>query len=163
REVYATQLAGQGVVSDVDAQKLVDDLNAQFIEAQNRTRAEKPQPSVSSFESRWKGLKHATTEDLFKSVETAVADKILRALAEKLNTIPAGFHPHPKLVRFLEARLKAVQDGHGIDWGNGEALAFASLLAEGCPIRLSGQDAERGTFTHRHSVLNDYETGEAYI
>src|SRR6185437_8126704 len=75
---------------------------------------------------------------------------------------PSSFHLHPKLARFFEARLKAVEEGKGIDWGNGEALAFASLVSEGSPIRITGQDAERGTFTHRHSVLNDFETGETY-
>src|SRR5262249_17441752 len=75
---------------------------------------------------------------------------------------PSSFNLHSKLARFFEARLKAVQDGKGIDWGNGEALAYATLIHEGYPVRITGQDAERGTFTHRHSVLNDFETGEAY-
>src|SRR3990167_7712448 len=67
------------------------------------------------------------------------------------------------LVRFLEMRKKAIEDEKGIDWGNGEALAFATLLLEGNAVRLSGQDAERGTFSHRHSVLNDTETGTKYV
>ncbi|MEO5970165.1 MAG: 2-oxoglutarate dehydrogenase E1 component, partial [Bdellovibrionia bacterium] len=78
-------------------------------------------------------------------------------------TIPAGFHLHSKLVRFFDSRAKAITEGKGIDWGNAEILAYASLLEEGHTVRLSGQDVERGTFTHRHSVLHDFENGEKYI
>jgi 2-oxoglutarate dehydrogenase E1 component len=163
RDVYASKLISEGVVQEAEPQAWVEELNAKYTEAQNRTRAEKPQPFVSSFERRWKGLKSATHEDMFKAVDTAVSDSTLKDLAQKLNTVPSGFHLHPKLGRFLEARLKAVQESKGIDWGNGETLAYATLVSEGTPVRLSGQDVERGTFTHRHSVLNDYETGEAYV
>ena len=73
--------------------------------------------------------------------------------------MPDGFVVNPKLARQLERRRETMETG-GIDWGQGEALAFASLLEDGIPIRLSGQDTERGTFSHRHLVLHDLETGE---
>jgi 2-oxoglutarate dehydrogenase complex dehydrogenase (E1) component-like enzyme len=75
--------------------------------------------------------------------------------------VPEGFAVHPKLRSQLERRLQTVEEG-GIDWGQAEALAFASLLIEGIPIRLTGQDTERGTFSHRHAVLHDVQTGETY-
>ncbi len=162
REVYAQKLVGLNVVTESQAEAMVEEQNSKFTEAQNKTRAEKPQPYVSSLEARWKNLKRATAEDIFKTINTAVDDKTLKELALKINTIPASFHLHSKLTRFFDARLKAVQEGKGIDWGNGEALAYATLVNEGHPVRLSGQDAERGTFTHRHSVLNDFDTGETY-
>src|SRR5205814_3302392 len=94
-------------------------------------------------------------------VVTAVAAERLRALNEQLLRVPDGFSPHPKLMRQLERRRETLEEG-GIDWGQAEALAMASLLVEGIPIRLTGQDTERGTFSHRHVVLHDVETGERF-
>ena len=162
REIYGQKLAQQGVIPEADVQGTVDQIIAKLTEAQTKTRAEVPQPFTSVFERDWKGLRKASEADIFAPVNTAVDEKTIREIADKTNHIPAGFHLHPKLNRFFDARLKAVQDGKGIDWGNGEALAYSTLVNEGHPVRLSGQDVERGTFTHRHSVLNDFETGEKY-
>ncbi len=82
-------------------------------------------------------------------------------LNDQLLRVPEGFEVNPKLAKQLERRREAVAEG-GIDWGQAEALAFASLLEEGIPIRLSGQDTERGTFSHRHAVLHDPITGETF-
>ena len=75
--------------------------------------------------------------------------------------MPEGFTVHPKLLRQLERRRDALDEG-GIDWGQAEALAFASLVVEGIPVRLTGQDTERGTFSHRHLVLHDAENGQRW-
>src|SRR5439155_2278812 len=91
----------------------------------------------------------------------AVPEGRIRGLNEQLLRVPDGFTVKPKLARQLERRREALTDG-GIDWGQAEALAYASLLEEGIPIRLSGQDTERGTFSHRHAVLHDPVTGETY-
>jgi len=80
---------------------------------------------------------------------------------EELLQVPEHFTVHPKLKSQLERRLQTIEEG-GIDWGQAEALAFGSLLVEGIPIRLTGQDTERGTFSHRHAVLHDVHTGETY-
>ena len=93
------------------------------------------------------------------AVETAVDADRLRALNDELLRVPDGFTVNPKLARQLERRRQTIEEG-GIDWGQAEALAFASLLEDGIPIRLSGQDTERGTFSHRHLVLHDPHTGE---
>jgi 2-oxoglutarate dehydrogenase E1 component len=164
RELYSKKLIAAGVVSEAKSQEMVDALMKVYTDAQTRTRAEPPKPFVSSFESRWKSMKRPSDEDLFRPVKTAVDAKLLLEVAEKINSTPGGFTIHPKLKsqKLLENRLKAVQDGKGIDWGNGELLAYGCLISEGHPVRLTGQDAERGTFTHRHSVLNDFETGEKY-
>ena len=95
------------------------------------------------------------------AVWTAVEEERLRALNEELLTVPHGFVVNPKLLRQLERRRETLEEG-GIDWGQAEALAFASLLEDGIPIRLSGQDTERGTVSHRHLVLHDPRTGETY-
>ncbi len=94
-------------------------------------------------------------------VSTAVEADRLRALEHELLAVPEHFTVHTKLARQLERRLVALDDG-GIDWGQAESLAFASLLVEGIPVRLTGQDTERGTFSHRHLVLHDANTGERY-
>ncbi len=162
REIYAKALIEKKVMTFEESEGLVKDFMSQLTEAQTRTKAEAPKPYVSAFEGKWKGLRRFQESDLNQSVKTSVPEKTLKDLAKKLSQMPAGFHIHPKLTRFYEARLKAVEEGKGIDWGNGEVLAFATLLAEGHSVRLSGQDVERGTFTHRHSVLHDFETGETY-
>ena len=95
-------------------------------------------------------------------VETGVSRDVLDRVVLGLTTVPPTFKTNPKIQRFLEARTAAYRDGGPIDWGFGEALAFGSLLAENTPVRLSGQDCERGTFTHRHAVLNDAETAAKY-
>jgi 2-oxoglutarate dehydrogenase E1 component len=163
RDVYAEKLLGEKLVTADQAQALIDGVIAKMTESQTSTREQNPQPFYSAFDGpQWKSFKYAASEDVFKPVKTAVAESVLKEIAVKINTIPSTFNLHPKLGRFFEARLKAVQEGKGIDWGNGEALAYGSLVNEGTPVRLSGQDAERGTFSHRQSVLNDYDTGAVY-
>jgi 2-oxoglutarate dehydrogenase E1 component len=92
---------------------------------------------------------------------TAVAADRLRELNAQLLDVPGGFTVHPTLAKQLERRLATIEEG-GIDWGQAEGLAFASLLVEGIPVRLTGQDTERGTFSHRHLVLHDAENGRRW-
>jgi len=95
-------------------------------------------------------------------VETAVRAEQLVALNEQLLAWPTGFSAHPRLAKQLERRREAMGEAGGIDWGHAESLAFASLLADGSSVRLTGQDAERGTFSHRHAVLHDPNTGQTF-
>ncbi|MGD9364104.1 MAG: 2-oxoglutarate dehydrogenase E1 component [Desulfobacteraceae bacterium] len=96
-------------------------------------------------------------------VTTSVSRERLSSLAERLNTLPPDFTPHNKIKMLLRRRLQSIEKGEGIDWANAEALAFASLLTEAVPIRLSGQDCQRGTFSQRHSVLFDRKTGRPHV
>ena len=96
-------------------------------------------------------------------IDTRVRADQLVALNDRLLSWPDAFQPHPKLARQLERRRGTLGDAGGIDWGQAEALAFASLLVEGISVRLSGQDAVRGTFSHRHAVLHDVRSGEGYV
>lgn len=96
-------------------------------------------------------------------VQTAVPREKLAALLEHLSRVPEKFHLHPKLKKFLQTREAMAAGKHPIDWTTAEALAFASLAADGFRIRMSGQDSERGTFSQRHAVLHDYESGEKYL
>jgi 2-oxoglutarate dehydrogenase E1 component len=95
--------------------------------------------------------------------DTGVAPEALREIGMKLTELPAGFAAHPKIVTFVNERRNYVTSGHNLDFSTAEALAFASLLRDGKTVRLSGQDVERGTFTHRHGVFTDQESGSKYM
>lgn len=99
----------------------------------------------------------------FKGFDTRVPKETLEMIAEQLAHVPDGFQANRKIIRQLNTKLKAFKENTGVDWGMGEALAYGSLLLDGTPVRLSGQDCERGTFSHRHSVLYDIETRERYV
>jgi 2-oxoglutarate dehydrogenase E1 component len=101
----------------------------------------------------------ATPEELFLPVDTRITTELVVSLADQLAKVPNGFTVHPKLVKLLGQRHDAVVNDEPLDWGTVETLAYASLVAEGRTVRLSGQDAERGTFSHRHAVLHDFNTG----
>jgi 2-oxoglutarate dehydrogenase E1 component len=152
REQFARRLVEQGVSTEEEAEKLVTAVNTELKQAHEALKA--------TFGTR------ATPEDRIPfstgdGVVTAVAADVLRELNAELLRVPDHFTVHPKLKSQLERRLQTIDEG-GIDWGQAEALAFASLLVEGIPIRLTGQDTERGTFSHRHAVLHDLHTGETY-
>src|SRR5438270_412273 len=103
---------------------------------------------------------HVNADDPEAAISAVAADR-LRELNAELLRVPEHFSVHPKLKGQLERRLQTIE-AEGIDWGQAEALAFASLLVEGIPVRLTGQDTQRGTFSHRHAVLHDVHTGETY-
>jgi 2-oxoglutarate dehydrogenase E1 component len=109
----------------------------------------------------WHGYMGGPDKDA-PEVDTGGNWKMLGELLERLCTLPKGFHPHPKIERFLESRIAMAKGEKPLDWASAEALAFASLAVAGHPVRLSGQDVERGTFSQRHTVLHDIENGERY-
>ena len=152
RDAYATRLVEDGVLSADEVDAIVEEVVGTLRAAHDRLRASIAEPPAPPPEP-------PQTTGTGDAVETAVAADRLRALNEALLSVPDGFAVNPKLAKQLERRRETVESG-GIDWGQGEALAFASLLEDGIPIRLSGQDTERGTFSHRHLVLHDPETGE---
>jgi 2-oxoglutarate dehydrogenase E1 component len=161
REAYGKKLSASGALSEAEQTQLSEARLQELNQALVIAKKDAPHPHADTLRGRWQGLIRGTENEMLRSrPETAVKAESLRLIAEKINTVPAGFKPHSKLTRFLEERLKSVQEGKGISWGTGESLAFGSLLLEGHPVRLSGQDAERGTFTHRHAVLSDFETGQ---
>src|SRR5205823_10496741 len=94
---------------------------------------------------------------------TGVAYETLRTITEATATVPTGFNVNSKVARIFTARRKAVEAKGTLDWATGESLAFGSLLMENTPIRLSGQDSRRGTFSQRHSYLIDMQTGAHYV
>jgi 2-oxoglutarate dehydrogenase E1 component len=153
REQYSKRLVEEGVVTPDEAETMVADVERRLREAHETLRASfgAPQPAPSERTPPTNG----------SDVITAFAAERLRELNRELLDVPERFTVHPKLKRQLDRRLEAI-DQSEIDWGQAEALAFASLLVEGIPIRLTGQDTERGTFSHRHLVLHDARTAEQF-
>jgi 2-oxoglutarate dehydrogenase E1 component len=153
RAAYARRLEEKGVITHDDAARMVDATLDALRAAHDELR--------TSFAAPLPPSEVPTKTDTGAAVLTAVPAERLTLLGEQLLQAPAGFEVDPKLARQLERRRESLREG-GIDWGHAEALAFATLLEDGIPIRLSGQDTERGTFSHRQAVLHDPHTGETY-
>ena len=154
RETYAKRLEAEGVVDDTTSQQMLEETLAELRSAHDDLR--------QSFAAPVPPAEAPTRSDTGSAVVTAVPADRLRELNDQLLRVPDGFEVNPKLAKQLERRRDALDEG-GIDWGQAEALGFASLLEEGIPIRLTGQDTERGTFSHRHAVLHEAQTGETYV
>ncbi|NIQ90361.1 MAG: 2-oxoglutarate dehydrogenase E1 component, partial [Deltaproteobacteria bacterium] len=159
-KIYGEQLLAESIVSE-DEIKDIDSAVNECLQESFTTMKENQcvLPRVDYYEN-WDDI-HG--EYSHKAVKTGVPAKQLRSLARQLNTVPKDFSLHPKLATLLKKRLEAVEKGRGIDWANGEALAFGSLLTEAIPVRLSGQDSRRGTFSQRHSSLVDTKTGDTFV
>jgi 2-oxoglutarate dehydrogenase E1 component len=154
REQFAERLEREGVASREEADRLAEEMQSLLRAAHERlkrTFGATPPPA---------GDERVPAEEAAEIVTAVDADRLRRLDAELL-AVPDGFTIHPKLRRQLERRGDALDEG-GIDWGHAEALAFASLLVEGIPVRLTGQDTERGTFSHRHLVLHDAGNGRRW-
>jgi 2-oxoglutarate dehydrogenase E1 component len=158
RELFARQLISQGVVSEQESTEMTDEVWAQLTEEHQQLKAQiaSAKEQIDPGTGEYQLDRSASPE-----VKTAVSPDRLKVLNEELLAVPDGFTVHPKLVRQLDQRREAMANG-GIVWAHAEALAFASLLTEGIPIRLTGQDTERGTFSQRHLVLHDPKTGQEY-
>ncbi len=155
RELYAQQLIEEGVITQHEA----DDLSGRAEGAMRAAHEALKESLGQSPPQDKRDQRLPATGD--GNVETAVGERRLRELNEELLRVPDAFTVHPKLAKQLERRIAAL-DAVAIDWGHAEALAFGSLVTESIPIRLTGQDSERGTFSHRHLVLHDAHTGETY-
>jgi 2-oxoglutarate dehydrogenase E1 component len=155
RDQFVTHLVAEGELTQEQADELEQEVLGELRQAHEALKETFGQPEQPPRDDTH--IPAATGDE----VVTAVAETRLRDLNEQLLRVPDGFTPHPKLMRQLERRRETLEAG-GIDWGQAEALAFASLLVEGIPIRLTGQDTERGTFSHRHDVLHDVSTGATF-
>jgi 2-oxoglutarate dehydrogenase E1 component len=150
--LYAERLVAEGIGPEV-----VEQLTAGIKQCLQESVGKQEEPLDLGLHGEWSAIQREFT---FLRVATGVAGDILRELAGIITRLPEGFHPHPKIAALLTKRQGSVERGDGIDWGTGEALAFATLLRERCPVRLSGQDSRRGTFNHRHAFVYDQESGD---
>ena len=153
RLVWATRLVAERLVTEDDVAALDAAVRSTLDRIHTQVKAA---PTAAP-----NGNGHDAAQGVV-AVDTAVRADALRALNEQLLTWPGNFNPLPKLAKLLERRRAAMGDAGGIDWGHAEALAWASLLAQGVSVRITGQDSERGTFSHRQAVLHDHERGTTY-
>eukprot|EP01064_Diplonema_japonicum_P036661 TRINITY_DN8321_c0_g2_i1.p1 TRINITY_DN8321_c0_g2~~TRINITY_DN8321_c0_g2_i1.p1 ORF type:complete len:997 (+),score=215.92 TRINITY_DN8321_c0_g2_i1:44-3034(+) len=160
-KIYGDKLVEDGILTreDIEAETAkVNELLKEDFKNLDQYQYQGRSPRAEWLESFWKGFKSPT--QLARINPTAKSAEVLTDLGRQLTTFPAGFKPHGVVKRIIEARGESIKAGQGIDWPTAESLAFATLLAEGNHVRLSGQDVERGTFSQRHSVLHDQATGE---
>ena len=162
RELYEKKLTDEGTVTADDLKAMKSELLDRLKEAREAASVERPRGHVPSFRGVWKGMGRAPADYQDWHVDTGVPRDVLETVAAAMTGVPEGFTVHPKLAKLLEARVESVKSGEGIDWGTGEFLALGSLLRGGTNVRFTGQDVERGTFSHRHAVLHDYENAKKY-
>ena len=162
KDIYLKQLVSEGIVTAADAKKYNEDYN-QFLEDEFAESRKHEKALVYDFLSDvWEGYRHGKKEDFEVSPETGVDRKKLEELGEKLATLPEGKKYFRKISKIFNDRLNSIKEDR-LDWGAAEMLAYATLLDEGHPVRMSGQDVERGTFSHRHAVVKTEDTEEEII
>ncbi|SMC25367.1 2-oxoglutarate dehydrogenase E1 component [Desulfacinum hydrothermale DSM 13146] len=158
-EVYGARLQQQGVTSPEDVERLEKEIQDELEKALAAARSE----GCVFPEGFSLGPAPPPPEANGEGVRTAVSEDRLRAIVRSAHTYPEGFHVNPKLEKILKRRQDRVEKGEGLDWSTGELLALGSLLLDGHPVRLSGQDCGRGTFSHRHAILYDVKTEATFV
>jgi 2-oxoglutarate dehydrogenase E1 component len=160
REIYASRLVAAGVASEEQVAGWVSEFDA-FLEAEFEAGKTYKADKADWLDGKWSQM-HAANDVELRG-DTAVAAQKLRDIGIRLNTIPDSVDAHKTLRRVIENRRESIVTGQDIDWSTAEQLAFASLLDEGYPVRLSGQDSMRGTFSQRHSGIVDQTTEQVYV
>ncbi len=158
-QLYTERLVQDGLIPEGE----IEDMKAAFQATLNAEfeAAKDYRPNKADWlDGRWSGLGRENEE--YQPGQTAIAPETLKEVGTALTRVPAGFNLHKTVGRLLEAKAQMIETGRGFDWATGEALAFGSLLAEGFPVRLAGQDATRGTFSQRHSAFIDQSTEERH-
>lgn len=161
RDIYAKKLIAENTISENEFENMKKEFRS-FIEKEYELSNNYKPNKADMLEGKWEGIEKAEDVSSRPKSETGVNLKTLKKIGKKLSEKPEGFNLNKKVERMLDAKSEMINSGEGIDWATAEALALGSLLVEGHPIRLSGQDVERGTFSHRHSAFNDQETEEKY-
>ena len=157
-QMYRDRLLEEGVIAEGDFAEIQREKLEAMDQAQATVTDSPVDPRVEPFESLWEGI---TFDYDIRSIDTGVDRDVLEGIIDRLETPPEGFELHKTLQRSFRNRRKLLDAGN-VDWATGEMLAYGSLLLEGHPIRITGQDVERGTFSHRHSVVRDQETNASW-
>jgi 2-oxoglutarate decarboxylase len=155
RKLYVEALVKRGDITVDEAETALSDFQQKLQVALDETRAQASSPV--------KAAKPPKPLGVLPHIQTGVERSTLDRIFAKLTDYPDGFTVHPKLARQFEARSKSYHDDQEVDWATGEALAIGSLVLEGHPVRLAGEDSRRGTFSQRHAALIDFETGEPWV
>jgi 2-oxoglutarate dehydrogenase E1 component len=160
--ILSQKLIAEGTITSTESEAIKTEYTTVLEEALSRARKklDRQIDDTKRFEGSTAVFQHA---NFFAPVVTAVPAGTLETCVHGLTHVPSGFKLNPKIKRFIEVRSQASKEGGPVDWSFGEALAFGTLLLEGTPVRLSGQDSERGTFSQRHAVLFDIDTRDRYV
>jgi 2-oxoglutarate dehydrogenase E1 component len=161
RDVYVSRLVKGGHITREEADAIAQQRRATLERALEEARRGDFFAMPETMGGVWGPYKGGPDAGVPEVPTAYPKEKLLSAL-DRLTTVPPGFQPNPKALKILEQRRERALAGHGLDWGTAEQLAFASILMDNHGIRISGQDARRGTFSHRHAVVFDTETGEPY-
>ncbi len=162
RDIYLEQLTRESLISTEEA-KLIETEYQQFLEEEFEASRSREKALVYDFLSMtWKDFRHGTEADFENSPQTGIDKKQLLALGRKLASLPENKKYFRKIAKIFEDRLSSIENNH-LDWGAAEMLAYATLLDEGHAVRISGQDVERGTFSHRHAVVKTEDTEEKIL
>jgi 2-oxoglutarate dehydrogenase E1 component len=159
RKLYADQLVSQGVITEAEASAITEEYRQGLDQGRAQARASLGLVG-NKYTVDWSKYSHADWEE---SVRTAVDEKRLRALGERLVHLPDGLMLHPRVAQVMANRARMIAGELPFDWGCAETLAYAALLEDGFSVRITGQDSARGTFFHRHAVLHDQQTGDTYV
>src|SRR5690606_33317212 len=161
-QLYGEKLVGEGVVTEAEIDRMKSEWRRK-LEGESEA-GESYRPNKADWlDGAWSGVRMADNQDEQRRGKTAVPLRTLKEIGRKLTAIPADFEAHRTIQRIYDGRRKMIETGEGIDWATAESLALGSLLLEGYPVRLSGQDSERGTFSQRHSVLYHQQDESRYI
>jgi 2-oxoglutarate dehydrogenase E1 component len=156
---YTQKLLDQGVIPEAKAKQIADELDAQLDSAQAKAKKGPIVPTIDPGCERWSGINNTFK---FGPINTAVSPQAIAEVCAALGKAPADIAVNPKLKALLEERGSISTNGQ-VSYATGELLAFGTLMLEGIHVRLSGQDCRRGTFTHRHAVIRDFNTGTPYV
>jgi len=159
-QLYSERLAAEGLVPMEETERMKEEFQAHLSEEFEVGRTYKPN-KADWLDGRWKELRAAEGE--YQRGATGVPMETLKEVGRALSRLPDNYNAHRTVARLLESKSEMIETGQGLDWATAEALAFGTLLVEGYPVRLSGQDCTRGTFSQRHSGIIDQETEERYL
>jgi 2-oxoglutarate dehydrogenase E1 component len=159
--IYSRRLIAQGVVTEHEVMDMAKRLQTELEHELEQARAAAKRPEIEALLGVWEGYVGGADSSV-PDVDTGVPRARLEEITERAIAVPEGFHPNPKIARLFKTRLAMGKGEQSVDWGMGEILAYGSLLWDGTLVRLSGQDSCRGTFSHRHAVVVDSETGEEH-
>ncbi|TFK48888.1 dehydrogenase E1 and transketolase domain-containing protein 1 [Heliocybe sulcata] len=160
-QLYEDRLIDEGVISREDATALRSSYKAHL--DKQLSKVDEYVPKVKLGQGHWKGIVWPADPAADRDPDTGLDGEVLKGIARASVAVPDGFKIHPRLQRHVKHRLQSVEGGSGLDWATAEAMAFGSLMREGCDVRISGQDVGRGTFSHRHAMLVDQETEKVVI
>lgn len=159
QQLYTEKLLQEGSVSKDEIKSITGKVQKELHDKFEDAKSYKPKKS-EWLSSVWKGFMSPSQTSRIRN--TGVPMDLLKEVGKAITTIPEGFTPHRQIKKIYESRRRMLLEEEPVDWATAEALAFATLLCEGNHVRLSGQDVERGTFSHRHAVIHDQKTGEKY-